>query len=40
MSIGEIYMKYFCKVSDKKGTCYHEWQKGKWDEERGFPAYP
>lgn len=25
-------MKYFCKVSEKKGTCYHEWQKGKWDE--------
>lgn len=25
-------MKYFCRVSEKKGTCYHEWQKGKWDE--------
>lgn len=24
-------MNYFCKVSEKKGTCYHEWQKGKWD---------
>lgn len=24
-------MHYFCKVSEKKGTCYHEWQKGRWD---------
>ena len=26
-------MKYFCTVSEQKGTCYHEWQRGRWDEE-------
>lgn len=25
-------MKYFIKESERKGTCYHEFQKGKWDE--------
>ena len=24
-------MKYFCYVSDRVGTCYHEFYKGKWD---------
>ena len=24
-------MKYFVKRSEKKGTCYHEFYKGKWD---------
>ena len=26
-------MKYFCVESEREGTCYHEFQKGKWDEE-------
>lgn len=24
-------MKYFCTEEERKGTCYHEFQKGKWD---------
>lgn len=24
-------MKYFLKESERKGTCYHEFQKGKWE---------
>jgi hypothetical protein len=24
-------MKYFCTVSNRVGTCYHEFYKGKWD---------
>lgn len=24
-------MKYFCTETERKGTCYHEFQKGKWD---------
>lgn len=24
-------MKYFIKETERKGTCYHEFQKGKWD---------
>ena len=24
-------MKFFIKSSEKKGTCYHEFYKGKWD---------
>ena len=24
-------MKYFCSVSNRVGTCYHEFYKGKWD---------
>lgn len=26
-------MKYFLHNSERKGTCYHEFQKGKWDGE-------
>lgn len=25
-------MKYFCMDKDRKGTCYHEFYVGKWDE--------
>ena len=25
-------MKYFCTEDKRVGTCYHEFQKGKWDE--------
>lgn len=25
-------MKYFCCESERRGTCYHEFQKGKWDD--------
>lgn len=24
-------MKYFCTETEREGTCYHEFQKGKWD---------
>ena len=24
-------MKFFCTELERKGTCYHEFQKGKWD---------
>lgn len=24
--------KYFCTEAERRGTCYHEFQKGKWDE--------
>lgn len=24
-------MEFFCYVNDRKGTCYHEFYKGKWD---------
>ncbi len=24
--------KYFCTETERQGTCYHEFQKGKWDE--------
>lgn len=24
-------MKYFCTEKERKGTCYHEFQKGRWD---------
>lgn len=24
-------MKYFCTEEERKGTCYHEFQQGKWD---------
>lgn len=24
--------KYFCRSAERQGTCYHEFQKGKWDE--------
>ncbi len=23
--------RYFCPVSERKGTCYHEFYKGEWD---------
>ena len=26
-------MKYFIKDKDRKGTCYYEFYKGKWDGE-------
>lgn len=25
-------LKYFCTDENRIGTCYHEFQKGKWDE--------
>lgn len=25
-------LKYFCTEEKREGTCYHEFQKGKWDE--------
>ena len=25
-------LQYFCTEENRKGTCYHEFQKGKWDE--------
>ncbi len=25
-------LQYFCRESERKGTCYHEFQKGEWDE--------
>lgn len=25
-------MQYFCMNSEREGTCYHEFQKGKWNE--------
>ncbi len=28
----ENTLQYFCRESERKGTCYHEFQKGKWDE--------
>jgi len=24
-------MKYFCRDSERDGTCYHEFQRGEWD---------
>ena len=24
-------MKYFCRDHEREGTCYHEFQRGKWD---------
>ena len=24
-------MKYFCREKERKGTCYHEFQRGRWD---------
>lgn len=27
-------MRFFCVESERKGTCYHEFQKGKWDEKQ------
>lgn len=30
---GEMYSgKFFCVESERKGTCYHEFQRGSWDE--------
>lgn len=26
-----MFMKYFCTLSNRRGTCYHEFYKGKWD---------
>ncbi len=28
--------KYFCTEAERQGTCYHEFQKGKWDEHTTF----
>ncbi len=27
-------MKYFVRNDDREGTCYHEFYKGHWDEEK------
>ena len=31
-------MRFFCVESERKGTCYHEFQKGKWDEKTVWKA--
>ena len=30
--MGSDFMKYFVCDNERKGTCYHEFYKGKWDE--------
>ena len=33
MTMKNIQFKYFVRDDERKGTCYHEFHKGKWDEQ-------